>query len=254
MVRSFVRFGAPRPPARALPATAPGERIYAIGDVHGRFDLLHQLMKLIEDDARSRGECATRLVFLGDLIDRGPCSRQLLELVRRAHQELDGVTVLLGNHEDLLLESAYGSASAQRAWLQNGGDATLRSFGIDPCELAKASSDEMAETLFKVIGDRAIAWLDSLPLCFQSGDYFFCHAGIRPKISLEKQQRMDLLWIRTKFLESRRYHGAVIVHGHSEVGEIAFHHNHINVDTAAYRTGVLTAVGLQSTEQWSIQT
>jgi serine/threonine protein phosphatase 1 len=252
--RSFVRFGDQGPPLRAPPATAPGERIYAIGDVHGRFDLLHELMKRIEIDARSRDACATRLVFLGDLIDRGPCSRELLEVVRRAHQEIDRITVLLGNHEDLLLESAYGSASAQRAWLENGGDATLRSFGVDPGELVDASADQIAATLFEAIGDRVITWLDSLPLHFKSGDYFFCHAGVRPKISLEKQQRKDLLWIRTKFLESTLYHGSVIVHGHSEVGDIAFHHNHINVDTAAYRTGVLTAVGLEATEQWSIQT
>ena len=249
----LARFGSHDPP-ETLPATAPDERIYAIGDVHGRLDLLNQLMVLLERDARSRGERATRLVFLGDLIDRGPSSRQVLEVARRAQQESDQVVVLLGNHEDLLLESAYGNGAAQQAWLQNGGDFTLRSFGIDPRGLANASAEEIAGTLFEIIGEPIITWLDSLPVSFQSGDYFFCHAGVRPKVPLDKQQRKDLLWIRKKFLQSKAYHGAVIVHGHSEVGHVAFHDNHINVDTAAYRTGVLTAVGFEGADQWYVGT
>jgi serine/threonine protein phosphatase 1 len=236
-----------------VPATAPGERVYAIGDVHGRLDLLHELMILIERDVRSREECATRLVFLGDLIDRGPCARQVLKVARKAQLESDQVIVLLGNHEDLLLESAYGNAAAQQAWLQIGGEATLRSFGLDPEEMASAAADRFADRLFEAIGERMIAWLDTLPLYFESGDYYFCHAGVRPKVALEKQQRKDLLWIRKKFLESDLHHGAVIVHGHSEVEQVAFHHNRINVDSAAHRTGVLTAVGLEATAQWSIE-
>jgi len=254
VIRNFTRFGSRRPPGASPPATAPGERVYAIGDVHGRLDLLRELVALIERDVRSRAECATRLVFLGDLIDRGPCSSQLLELARRSVENSDRVTVLLGNHEDLLLESAYGNAAAQRAWMQNGGDATLRSFGIDPAGLAGASADEFADTLFKVVGDRTIAWLDSLPLWLESGDYFFCHAGVRPKVPLERQRKQDLLWIRKKFLDSKADHGAVIVHGHSEVGEIAVHPNRINIDTAAYRTGRLSAVGLEATLQWNMST
>jgi serine/threonine protein phosphatase 1 len=236
----------------SLPATADGERIYAIGDVHGRLDLLELLMRRMERDVQSRDECPTRVILLGDLIDRGPYSRQLLDLAQRSHS--DRVTVLLGNHEDLLLESAYGNAAAQRAWLQLGGDATLRSFGLDSRELGAASADDMADALCEVLGDRTLAWLDSLPLWFESGDYFFCHAGIRPGVPLHRQRRQDLLAIRKKFLSSQQYHGAVIVHGHSETDQIVFDRNHINVDTAAYRTGVLSAVGLQGTLQWSIAT
>lgn len=251
---NLARFGRSTRPETPRPTTAPGERVYAVGDVHGRLDLFHELMLRIARDSRARGECATRLVLLGDLIDRGPSSRQLLEVAKRAQQELNQAIVLLGNHEELLLESAYGNASAQRAWLQNGGDATLRSFGVDPRGLENASAEEIGRTLFEVVGEPLISWLDTLPLHFESGDYFFCHAGVRPKVPLHQQQRKDLLWIRKKFLDSAAYHGAVIVHGHSETGEVAFRPNRINVDTAAYRTGVLTAVGLQATEQWTVET
>ncbi|MXO59481.1 serine/threonine protein phosphatase [Altererythrobacter salegens] len=240
--------------ATTLPTTADEERIYAIGDVHGRLDLLEVLMQRLEQDSRFRDDCPTRLILLGDLIDRGPDSRLLLELAQRAQYECDRVTVLLGNHEDLLLESTFGNAAAQRAWLQHGGAATLRSYGLDVSEMEAASAEEMAAILCEVIGDKALAWMNSLPLYFQSGDYFFCHAGIRPGVPLSRQGRHDLLWIRKKFLSSQRDHGAVVVHGHSETNELVFARNRINVDTAAYRTGVLSAVGLQGTIQWYVST
>ena len=252
MSRYFVPKTKQGSSAPSLPATADDERIYAIGDVHGRLDLLQVLMQRMEGDVQSRGECPTRVILLGDLIDRGQYSRQLLELAQRS--DSDRVTILLGNHEDLLLQSAYGNAAAQRAWLQQGGDATLRSFGLDSGVLGAVSADEMADALCEAIGDRMLAWLDSLPLWFKSGDYFFCHAGIRPGVPLHRQRRQDLLWIRKKFLSSKQYHGAVIVHGHSETDQLVLDRNHINVDTGAYRTGVLSAVGLQGTLQWSIAT
>lgn len=252
MKRYFLRAAEKKRFATPLPATADGERIYAIGDVHGRLDLLQTLMQHMERDVQSRGECPTRLIFLGDLIDRGPYSKQLLELAQRSHESCDRVTFLLGNHEDLLLESAYGNVAAQRSWLQQGGEATLRSLGIDLPTFNEGSAQALADALCEVLGDDMLAWLDSLPLSFQSGDYFFCHAGIRPGVPLQRQRRQDLLWIRKKFLSSKRYHGAVIVHGHSETSQLVFDRNHINVDTAAYRTGVLSAVGLQGNLQWSI--
>ena len=250
----FWRKGSQSSSAPSQPATADGERIYAIGDIHGRLDLLQALMQRVELDVRSRGECSTRVVLLGDLIDRGPYSRQLLELAQSSGRDSDRVIILLGNHEELLLESAYGNAAAQRAWLQQGGEATLRSYGVESSDLEALSAEEVADAICRVVGDHTLAWLDSLPLWFESGDYFFCHAGIRPGVPLQRQRRQDLLWIRKKFLASKKYHGAVIVHGHSETDQLVFDPNHINVDTAAYRTGVLSAVGLEGTAQWSIAT
>ena len=254
MKRYFLRSAEKKRFATTPPVTADGERIYAIGDVHGRLDLLQTLMQHIERDVQLRGECPTRVIFLGDLIDRGPDSKHLLELAQRAHHSCDRVTVLLGNHEDLLLESAYGNVAAQRAWLQQGGEATLRSLGINLPKLDEGPARAVADVLCEILGDDMLAWLDSLPLSFQSGDYFFCHAGIRPGVPLHRQRRQDLLWIREKFLSSKRNHGAVIVHGHSETSQLVFSHNHICVDTAAYRTGVLSAVGLQGSLQWSLST
>jgi serine/threonine protein phosphatase 1 len=237
------------------PATSQGTRIYAIGDIHGRLDLVQQLLRQLEADVDTRGSRSTRIVLLGDLIDRGPYSRQVLELARLIQRNNRGrVVVLCGNHEELLLASADGHADAQRLWLECGGDATLRSYGLDPVEFAKLSPEKRAFTLQKHVGPDLLCWLAGLPTYWRNGDYFFCHAGVRPGVPLEHQRREDLLWIRREFLDSQRHHGAVVVHGHSEVGEVDVRSNRIGVDTSAYRSGELTAVGLQDSFRWFIST
>jgi serine/threonine protein phosphatase 1 len=154
----------------------------------------------------------------------------------------------------LLLASADGNAMAQRVWLDNGGDATLRSFGIE-CELFEASAaEERARMIHRQIGQGVLGWLRSLPLFYRTGDYYFCHAGVRPGVPLETQQREDLLWIRDEFLGSRAWHGAMVVHGHSEADAVEEVLNRINVDTGAYRTDILTAIGLEGTSRWFIST
>jgi serine/threonine protein phosphatase 1 len=229
--------------------------VYAIGDIHGRLDLFQQLLRQLEGDVGSRASRSTRIVLLGDLIDRGPHSRQVLELARLIERNNRGrIVVLCGNHEDLLLASADGHADAQRLWLECGGDATLRSYGLDPAEFARLPPEKRAFTLQKHVGPDMLRWLAGLPTHWRSGDYFFCHAGVRPGVSLENQRREDLLWIRREFLDSQVDHGAVIVHGHSEVGDGDVRTNRVGVDTGAYRSGELTAVGLQDTFRWFIST
>jgi serine/threonine protein phosphatase 1 len=236
------------------PSTAPGERVYAVGDLHGRLDLLQRLLKQLELDAQDREPAITTLLFLGDVIDRGDQSCQLIELIRRSQANGEGVLLLCGNHEELLLASADGNAMAQRIWLDNGGAATLRSFGID-CELFEASAaEERSRMIHRHVGQKVLDWLGSLPLFYRTGDYYFCHAGVRPGVPLEAQQREDLLWIRDVFLGSRAWHGAVVVHGHSEADAVEEVHNRINVDTGAYRTDILTAIGLEGTNRWFIST
>jgi serine/threonine protein phosphatase 1 len=237
-----------------LPSTAPGERIYAVGDLHGRLDLLQDLLKQLELDAADRESASTTLLFLGDIIDRGPQSRQLVELIRRSQANGEGVVLLCGNHEELLLASAAGNAMAQNVWLANGGDATLRSFGTAPELFAAGSPQERGTMIRQNVGGAVLDWLRSLPLCYRSGDYYFCHAGVRPGVSLEAQERADLLWIRDEFLVSKAWHGAVVVHGHSEADTVEEIHNRINIDTGAYRTGILTAMGLEGTSRWFIST
>jgi serine/threonine protein phosphatase 1 len=169
-------------------------------------------------------------------------------------QNFDRVVVLCGNHEEMLLASADGNASAQRLWLETGGDATLRSFGLDPTEFMRRAPLNRGDALRQAVGRDMLAWLEALPLVYRSGGYFFCHAGVRPRVPLDEQRREDLLWIRREFLEDEGFHGAVIVHGHSETDEVEVRLNRINVDTAAHRSGKLTAVGLQGSLRWFIST
>lgn len=243
-----------RAPAPA--ETAPGERVYAIGDVHGRLDLLRRLLRAIEADAAREAEGdRTRIVILGDLVDRGPHSRQVLELLRfLERRDPARFQVLPGNHEDMLLASATGDAAAQRVWLKAGGDATLRSYRVDPAEFAGLAPADRGRMLRRAVGADMIDWLEARPLACQSGDYFFCHAGVRPGVPLKKQRREDLLWIRREFLDSDRSHGAVIVHGHSVTDAAEVAANRINVDTGAHRSGELTAVGLQGPCRWFLST
>lgn len=236
-------------------STVACDRVYAVGDVHGRFDLFRHLLNQLEADAFSQATRPSRIILLGDLIDRGPQSSQMLEFARAMQRQNRGrVVVLCGNHEDMLLASADGNADAQRLWLANGGDATLQSYGLDLSAFVRLSPEERGWALRDAVGLETLRWLRALPSAYRLGDYFFCHAGVRPGIALDEQRRQDLLWIRQEFLHSPDFHGAIIVHGHSERHEVEVRPNRINVDTSAYRSGELTAVGLQGPYRWFIST
>ena len=241
--------------ALAPPVTANGERVYAVGDLHGRLDLFRRLIGQLEADVGERGSRRTRIILLGDLIDRGPQSRELLEMARRMQLlNSDRFVVLCGNHEEMLLASADGNSAAQRLWLENGGDATLMSYGVEPAEFIRLTPEQRGGLLWRAVGADTLVWLEALPIFARSADYFFCHAGVRPGVPLDKQRRADLLWIRGDFLSSNRPHGAIVVHGHSETDEIEIKNNRINIDTAAYRSGRLTAVALEGSYRWFVST
>ena len=236
------------------PSTARGHRIYAIGDVHGRYDLFDAMIRRLEEDnaARDDGKRVT-LVVLGDVIDRGPASQRLIRLMMSVQQRSDRLTVLLGNHEAALLDAIIGDPDAQEGWLRFGGLATLESFAIDPPRPGEgplAFGGRLAEGLTPEV----VEWLRGLPLSIDCGDYFFCHAGVRPGVGLHRQRRGDLLWIRQPFLTSRRNFGAVVVHGHTIFDEVRFDPNRISVDTGAYASGVLSAVCLDGTDRWVFAT
>ncbi len=239
-----------RRPAPSVPA---GERIYAIGDIHGRMDLFHRLLELLHEDEKMRGPATTRIVVIGDFIDRGPQSAEVVSALEWWQRNSSRVTILKGNHELALLESLAGNPHAQRMWLSYGGLETMRSFGIEPQE--GCSLDELVALMRSRISASTISWLQRLPISYRIGDYFFCHAGVRPGVPLEQQKPEDLLWIADEFLRSRRDHGAIIVHGHTICGStVQFAQNRICIDTGAYRTGILSAVGLEDHRQWSIST
>lgn len=231
------------------PSTARNERIYAVGDVHGRYDLLKQLMSAIEaHHDRLPPTDTTYVVFLGDLVDRGPDTALVLEHLFESSRKNSNIIILRGNHEDMMLRSLAREPGMLRAWMRIGGRATMRSFGLEPPD---PDSDPGAffESADRRIPSRLMDWLNSLPLSAKSGDYFFCHAGVRPGVALARQKRSDMLWIRDDFLKSDVPHGAIVVHGHSVSLEVESRPNRIGIDTGAYRTGVLTALYLEATDR-----
>lgn len=229
--------------------TDRGERIYAIGDIHGRLDLLRTLLDQIERHLDSSPQSpSVHVVLLGDLIDRGADSAGVLRFLHGVQKRTDLLVVLKGNHEELMLRVLDGEPGMMRAWMRMGGAATLRSFGIEPPE---ADEDLLAATkaLAAAVPRDVVDWLRGLPLTARSGDYLFCHAGIRPGVPIKRQARDDLLWIREEFLNDLTDHGVVVVHGHSISSEVEVRPNRIGIDTGAYRTGVLTALCLDQAER-----
>lgn len=226
-------------------STAPKERIYAIGDIHGCYDLLRCLISVIVAhwEASEKKPRRVRLLFLGDVIDRGPDSADCLRLIANLGK-LPGVTCLKGNHEDLLLRSIAGDAEAQQIWLRNGGLATLASFEIDPPSSTEDSFD-FGERIKAAIPAEHLEFLQAAPAWLRSGDYFFAHAGVRPGVPLKRQDNFDLFFIRDEFTQSKEWHGALIVHGHSIVEHIEIRENRIAIDTGAYKSGRLSCICLE---------
>jgi serine/threonine protein phosphatase 1 len=192
-------------------------------------------------------------VVVGDFIDRGPHSAKVVSTLEWWQRNFSRVTILKGNHEAALLASMAGDPRAQHLWLSYGGFETLKSFGVEPRK--GCSSEELAALIRSSISRPTIAWLEQLPLSMRIGTYFFSHAGVKPGTPLEQQSPEHLLWGSNDFLDSRRDHGAAIVHGHTICGSrVHFAPNRICIDTGAYLTGILSAVGLEGDRQWSIST
>lgn len=230
----------------------PGLRIYAIGDIHGRADLLARLHGLIAADLE-RGAPERRIVlYLGDYIDRGPDSAAVIEQICRHPLPGTETLALMGNHEAMMLEfleAPYGAA----LWLANGGDATLGSYRVR----VPHSMDEFLLTqraLRGALPRHHLSLLQGLPLQARFGDYLFVHAGIKPGLPLDRQSREHMIWIRGVFLDSEADHGAVVVHGHTVVHEVEWRSNRIGIDTGAYTTGRLTALVLEGRERRLLQT
>lgn len=233
------------------PHVPEGVRIYAVGDLHGEAGLLLEMMRRINAEISDSDTCEIKLVFLGDLIDRGQNSRVLLEsLFQLRHSSL---IVLKGNHEATLVDSYRGNENAFRFWLEYGGLSTLRSFGIAAADEVFPDPLRLLEEMRQRIDPAFIEWLDQLPLSHVEGDYLFVHAGIRPGRELAEQTEEDMLWMREPFLSSTVDHGKVIVHGHTVCdAEVNLGGNRIGIDTGAYEHGRLTALGLQDSRQWTI--
>ena len=236
------------------PAGPRGHRAYAVGDIHGRLDLLDEMLALIEADIASRPAARNVIIFLGDLIDRGPQSAQVVERLR-LYSPLDARTVfLMGNHEEVLLRVLRGEEALLIDWLQFGGAECVDSYGLDPTELRALRPKDAIERLCKAVPDEHVRFLESFADTLAFGSYLFVHAGIRPGIGLAEQDRKDLRWIRDPFLGDVRDHGCIVVHGHTITPDVDECPNRIGIDTGAYRTGVLTVLAVERAQRWLLRT
>ncbi len=222
-----------------------GLRIYAVGDVHGRFDLLEALYAEIRRDLADRRPERSIEIFLGDYIDRGPQSRDVVEWLLSSQPECDERLCLMGNHEDLLL-GALDDPSAVDAWLLNGGVETILSYcGANAAALAGATFAEARDAFVAAFPESHRAFVAGLPRMKVFGGYVFVHAGLNPERPLDRQDPFDLLWIREPFLSSRVDFGRVVVHGHTPAAEPEIRPTRINIDTGAFFTGRLTCLVLE---------
>jgi serine/threonine protein phosphatase 1 len=246
----FARAADPEPQVYAMPE---GERVYAIGDIHGRRDCLDALIGMIDADDAARGRADTKLVLLGDLIDRGADSRGVVE--RAMHIAKSPKTVLLmGNHEEILIRAWEGDRKAAGLFHRVGGRETLLSYGVTEAEYDACDLGDLANLIAEHVPADHIAFMRNFVDQWQCGDYLFVHAGIRPGISLDEQRPSDMRWIRREFLDDPRDHGVMVVHGHSITEEVDERANRIGIDTGAFASGKLTAVGIEGTEKWILET
>jgi serine/threonine protein phosphatase 1 len=234
-----------------LPQLPEGIRIYALGDIHGRSDLLKEMFTVIDVDVARNPVSRPIEVFLGDYIDRGPDSAETLDLL--IERALSRETVFLkGNHEAYFLEVLRDPRKLED-WRQFGGLQTLMSYGIQPTLNPDASEQaDLINALASVINADHLRFLRGLKPSFVCGDFFFVHAGVRPGIPLNEQQETDLLWIRSEFLDSDENFGKFIVHGHTPVRQPDIRPNRINIDTGAYATGNLTLLTIQGSSMLAV--
>lgn len=237
------RDAASAPAAGGRPAHEPVR--YAVGDIHGRADLLEPLLALIEADIAQTGAHEPVVVFLGDYVDRGPNSREVIDLLLSGRPQGAECIFLKGNHEAAMMDFVLGRPGA-RAWLSHGGLDTLVSYGVEPPFLG--ADDEQVQAarraLLEAIPLAHHRFLGGLRDFFCAGPYLFAHAGMDPAKPLVDQTERDLLWTREPFLSDRKPLPYRVVHGHTPVPEPHVDARRIGVDTGAYATGVLTAARL----------
>lgn len=232
-----------------MPPLAPERPVYAVGDIHGRADLIDPLLARIDADVAARGHDAAQLVFLGDYVDRGAQSAQVLaQLHELAHRAPDSVTCLMGNHEKMLLDFLDDPAGRGMRWLVNGGIPTLESYGITglapdaPVEDLTDASDALAAAMPEGMGD----WIRALPRRYRTGNLVCVHAALNPARPPEDQDERALLWGHRDFTRVPRADGIWVVHGHTIVREPMIEAGRISIDTGAYQSGRLTAAAMDA--------
>lgn len=242
-----------RPPL--APAAPEGTRVYAVGDIHGRADLLYRIQGLIEDDAATAPGQRLVVVYLGDYVDRGPESFQVVEHL--ITHPLDGFESihLKGNHEEFLIRFVEDGAMSA-AWMMNGGNATLASYNVSAFNLilGKPGLKRARKRFAETIPRDHLDFYHGLRLTHVEGDYLFVHAGLRPGVAIDDQKEGDMIWIRDAFLEAAGGFDKVVVHGHSIESEPDIQAHRIGIDTGAYRSGRLTCLVLEGRDRRFLHT
>lgn len=219
----------------------PGMRLFAIGDVHGRLDLLEEMHRRIADDLATDPPDDWRIIHLGDYVDRGPNSKGVIDFIRRARHADARMIALCGNHDEGMAEF-LGRPEKDSLFALYGGRQTALSYGVHADFSSAWLVRQVADELLAAMPDGQIEFLTDLPRSCTFGDFFFCHAGIRPGVPLDRQDPNDLIWIRREFLDWTGLHPKIIVHGHTPHSAPQIMPNRVNVDTEAWRSGVLTAL------------
>ncbi len=229
---------------KAKPVLPPGLRVYAVGDIHGRLDLLEKVTARIDADLSQSPSAEAVEIYLGDYIDRGPASREVVD--RLIWRGLERKAVFLkGNHETYV-PRFLDDPAVLAEWRTYGGLATLMSYGLKPSiNASEAEQAELARALRSAIPNSHQRFLGDLKTAVSYGDFLFVHAGIRPRVPLAQQREEDLLWIRDDFLHCQDEFEKVVVHGHTPVRDPDIRPNRINIDTGAYATGKLTCIRIE---------
>jgi serine/threonine protein phosphatase 1 len=228
-------------------------RIYAVGDIHGRLDLLDKLLALINSDLALRPAVRPLYVFLGDYIDRGSSSRETIDRLIE-HGEANESIFLKGNHELIAIKCLSDRALFDQ-WLRLGGTETLVSYGLPPEILTNGRQIvELQSAFHSALPQAHFRFFRNLQSSFACGDFFFAHAGVKPNVGLSHQKESDLLWIRGEFLSSNDDFGKIVVHGHTPTNEIEIGPNRINIDTGAFATGRLTCLVIEGEALSAIDT
>ena len=245
------RQGAPPP----VPRIPEGQRVYAVGDIHGRLDLLDELLAMIARDDAERGPTETTIIFLGDLVDRGPESAGVVERLRQLAGTDCRLRLLTGNHEEVFCHAILDDGDESlKFFCRIGGRETILSYGISEADYNAMGYPELKVALVDLVPESHLNFLAGFEDLIEMGDYLFVHAGIRPDIPLSEQRLRDLRWIREPFLSHASPHCRMVVHGHTILPDVDLQPNRIGIDTGAYASGKLTAIGLQGEARWILQT
>lgn len=220
-------------------------RVYAIGDVHGRLDLLQDMHRRIQVENAKSPPFDWVAVHLGDYVDRGPDSRGVLDHLVNAQRKNHRMLTLAGNHDIGFLDF-LATGDINGIFARHGGRQTARSYGVtidfdDPASVSAGRS-----ALLRAVPATHVEFLRGLRRSMTLGDFFFCHAGIRPGVDLDRQNPEDLIWIRWEFLDDPRLHSKVVVHGHTPASDVEVRQNRVNLDTGAYASGRLSAIKIDA--------